>query len=232
MQPVKMFKLLKVPCVLTRRSLEDWREYLAREQRNLKRMQKLIACEICYERPLSTEESHGFACRRHRLCEECWRRCLSCPLCRASKIGVYGDLWIPCYPYGEREWNQLTNDMLTRGINPSFSYSKLRKNLPNIFKWCVELMNGPLAAIFSPKQLIGTAAKGLNKFINFPIFAWKEQRHLEYDYERYEKIELRLTQILGLEGAKASAFGVELRMGLAKVIRKIKEVSRTHNIPF
>jgi hypothetical protein len=83
----------------------------------------------------------------------------------------------PCYPHGEREWNQLTNDMLTRGINPSFSYSKLMKNLPNIFKWCVELMNGPLAAIFSPKQLIGTAAGGLNKLLNFPIFAWKEQRH-------------------------------------------------------
>jgi hypothetical protein len=46
-----MFKLLKVPCMLTKRSLEDWREYLAREQRNLKRMQKLITCEICYERP-------------------------------------------------------------------------------------------------------------------------------------------------------------------------------------
>ena len=59
MQPVKMFKLLKVPCVLTRRSLEDWREYLARAQRNLKRMQQLIICEICYERPVSTEECPG-----------------------------------------------------------------------------------------------------------------------------------------------------------------------------
>jgi hypothetical protein len=224
-----MFKLLKAPCVLTRRSLEDWREYLAREQRNLKRMQQLIICEICYERPVSTEECHGFACNRHRFCEWCWRRCLSCPLCRASKVGVHGDLWIPTYPHGDRQWTQLTDDMLTRGINPSFSYSKLKQNLPNIFKWSVNTMKGPLAAIFSTKQLIGTVAGGLNKLLNFPVFTWKEQRHLEYDYERFKKIERRLVEILGLQGDTASAFGKDLRKGLATVIREIKKTVRDNN---
>ena len=59
-------------------TIEKWTRFLARAQRNLKRMRQLIICEICYERPVSTEECHGFACNRHRLCEECWRRCLSC----------------------------------------------------------------------------------------------------------------------------------------------------------
>ena len=210
-------------------AIEKWARFLARAERNLKRMQELLICEICYERPVSTEESQGFACKRHRFCEECWKRCQSCPLCRASKIGVHGDLWIPCYPHGDRQWTQLTDDMLTRGFDPSFSYSKLKKNLPNIFQWCVDTMKGPLTALFSTKQVIGTVAGGLNKQLNFPFFAWKEQRHLEYDYERFQKIERRLVEILGLQGDTASAFGKDLRKGLATVIREIKKMVRLHN---
>ena len=210
-------------------AIEKWARFLARAERNLKRMQELLICEICYERPVSTEESQGFACKRHRFCEECWKRCQSCPLCRASKIGVHGDLWIPCYPHGDRQWTQLTNDVLTRGINPNFSYSTLKQNLPNIFKWSVNTMNGPLAAIFSAKQLIGTVAGGLNRMLDFPVFAWKDQKHLEYDYERFQKIERRLVEILGLQGDTASAFGKDLRKGLATVIREIKKMARLHN---
>ena len=90
-------------------------------------------------------------------------------------------------------------------------------------------MKGPLTALFSTKQVIGTVAGGLNKQLNFPFFAWKEQRHLEYDYERFQKIERRLVEILGLQGDTAYAFGKDLRKGLATVIREIKKMARLHN---
>jgi hypothetical protein len=215
--------------VLTRRSLEDWREYLAREQRNLKRMQQLIICEICYERPVSTEESQGFACKRHRFCEECWMRCQSCPLCRASKVGVHGDLWIPYYSGGREHWTEFTDTMMTRGLKPNFSYRNFRKNLANTFSWSMTHLHGPLVEIFSLRKVIRTVGQMVNELINFPIFTWKEKKHLEYDYERFQKIERRLVENLGLEGDEASAFSNELRKGLAALIREIKKVARIHN---
>jgi hypothetical protein len=214
-------------------AIEEWMRFLARAERNIKRMQLLLICEICYERPLSIEESQGFACKRHRFCMECWMRTKVCPFCRAPKLGVHDDLWVPYYFGQDRQWTQLRDDMLTQGLNTSYIYDrKYRDRISNTFKWAMNTLSGSLAGIFSMKELIGTVACGINKMINFPLFVWKEQRHLEYDYERYEKIELRLTQILGLDGAEAVAFGKELRKGLAKVLRKIKEVFRTNIIPF
>jgi hypothetical protein len=51
------------------------------------------------------------------------------------------------------------------------------------------------------------------------------REHLEYDYERFQKIEQMILEILGLVGYDATAFSKELRKGLAKVLRKIKEAS-------
>jgi hypothetical protein len=190
-------------------------------------MQQLIICEICYERPVSTEESQGFACKRHRFCEECWIKSKSCPFCRAPKLGVHSDLWVPYYFGQDRQWTQLRDDMLTRGLNTSYTYDrKYRDRIINAFKWAMNSLNGPLAGIFSVKELMGTVATGINKMTNFPIFAWKDKRHLEYDYdERFQKIEQRIMEILGLEGDDARAFRAQIRKELATVLRKIRSLA-------
>jgi len=210
-------------------TLEKWMRFLARAQRSLKRMQQLLICEICDERPLSTEESQGLACKRHRFCVECWMRTKVCPLCRAPKLGVHSDLWVPYYFGQERQWTQLRDDMLTQGLNTSYIYDrKYRSRIINTFKWAMTTLNGSLAGIFSVKELIGTVACGINKMTNFPIFAWKDKKQLEYDYyERYQKIEQRILEILGLDGAEAVAFRAQIRKGLATVLRKIRSLTQT-----
>ena len=205
---------------------EKWTRCLARAERNIKRMQQLLICEICYERPLSTEESQGFACKRHRFCVECWMRTKVCPFCRAPKLGVHSDLWVPYYFGQERQWTQLRDDMLTQGLNTSYIYDRKYKNrVINTFKWAMNCLNGPLAGIFSVKELIGTAANGINKMTNFPIFTWLDKKTMEYDYARFEKIEQRIMEISGLGGD--SAFRAQIRKGLSTVLRKIRALAQT-----
>jgi hypothetical protein len=60
---------------------------------------------------------------------------------------------------------------------------------------------------------------------NFPIFTWLDKKTMEYDYERFQKIEQRIMEILGLEGD--DAFRAQIRKGLATVLRKIRALAQT-----
>jgi hypothetical protein len=68
---------------------------------------------------------------------------------------------------------------------------------------------------------------GVNKMTNFPIFTWLEKKTMEYDYGRFEKIEHRILEILGLEGDNARAFRDQMRKGLSTVLRKIRTLAQT-----
>jgi hypothetical protein len=167
-----------------------------------------------------------------------------CPCCRAPKLGVHSDLWVPYYFGQDRQWTQLRDDMLTRGLNTSYIYDrKYRNRIINTFKWAMNCLNGPLAGIFSVKELIGTAANGINKMTNFPVFVWLDKKTMEYDYERFQKIEQRVMEILRLEGDPAGGvalrgarsparddahtFRAQIRKGLSTVLRKIRALAQT-----
>jgi hypothetical protein len=67
---------------------------------------------------------------------------------------VHNDLWVPYYFGGTRQWVQLRDNMMTRGLDARYTYeNNYRDRINNTWKWAMNALNVPLESIFSVKEV-------------------------------------------------------------------------------
>jgi hypothetical protein len=80
---------------------------------------------------------------------------------------------------------------------------------------------------FSIDNLFHMLADRINEKLNFPIFVWRDHKHLQFEGNRFDKILDSITALLKLEDYEALQLQHTFRYGMAQTLNKIRLVEET-----
>jgi len=217
--------------------IEDGKRFLDRAHRFLEKVEEVEAtttCEICYE----GKKQCSYLCDRHKVCKICYMKILLCPFCRASKKGDYPGMWVFNPESAVNSWVLLSDDAIQNGINSTFFYDPPRMltqfQVAMRFAWeGVRSLDHDIDRLGFPTQssreggkfLLRTIADGVNRKVNYPIFAFKDKHDISYCSDRWKVIEQSLAERACQSPAEHPEFKRELRQALGPLLIRIRKVA-------
>jgi hypothetical protein len=116
----------------------------------------------------------------------------------------------------------LTTHTVLHGFDANYDYTDYIGKFASTMRRSVKMLNDYQPDQHTVKTFISIVANNINRKTNFPIFAWRNSHELQYSYDRWQTIELRLIDLMLLHEVPIHLQLLRLRRALATVLKKMK----------
>jgi hypothetical protein len=206
---------------------ETLNQYISYYQRYQRRGEEFVrsitTCEICCD----NKKEFAYSCNTHKICGKCFHKIDSCPFCQRPRKNCQTDLWVRI---GDKQWEQLSDFRLERGLDPDFDYENYIDRATRAFVHSFSVLSDPrlkhIPSDFSIDNLFHMLADNINQKLNFPIFVWRDHKHLRFDGDRFDKILDSITAVLNIKDYEALRLRQTLRYGMAQTLNKIRSLKK------
>jgi hypothetical protein len=169
----------------------------------------------------------AYSCNKHKICGKCFHKIDSCPFCKAPRANCQTDLWVRV---DAKQWEQLSDFRLERGLDQSFDYESYIDRATLLFMHSISAVSDArlkhIPSDFSIDNLFHMLADRINEKLNYPIFAWRDHKHLQFDGNRFEKILDSITALLNMEEYEALQLQHTFKYGMAQTLSKIRSLKK------